>query len=349
MWMDFNGTNFALTSTKCDGGTTDCDLLLHTPGNAYTLIPYLQLGAAGRARCTSSADHLMECTNNAGQGVRWDFTTNSYVTLTDEAGGALNLQLHTSGTFFISGKWRLLAPAVGIMALEDSVAGAGTVIQTDPVTKTCADSGDGNPSTCGGAYTIRSRIIQLVCSDADGCELTLAETNWDNDQVGEITLIGPPANTVTIADSAGVVELVGGVSWVGEANDTLNIAYDGARTTWVETSRTDSKGDISATQSLAAAGAITSTDKYNPVVGSGGAVTLTSTPSIVAGAAGQELCVIGTSDANTITLQDETTLAGTTLELAGDVSMVLGIHDTICLVYYNSHWLEVSRSDNDDD
>ena len=103
------------------------------------------------------------------------------------------------------------------------------------------------------------------------------------------------------------------------------------------------------TQTLAAGDAVAIVNRYAPVAGNGGAVTLTSTPSITAGTAGQEICLIGTSDANTLQIDDESTLAGTTLELAGDVSMILGLHDTICLVYYNSHWIELSRSDNDDD
>jgi hypothetical protein len=106
---------------------------------------------------------------------------------------------------------------------------------------------------------------------------------------------------------------------------------------------------VEATQSLLAATTITSVNKINPVVGNGGAVVITAAPTITAGSPGDELCLVGTSDANTVEVQDETTIAGSLLELDGDVDMVLGLHDTICFVFYNSHWIETGRTDNDDD
>jgi len=94
-----------------------------------------------------------------------------------------------------------------------------------PQTITCADSGDGNHSTCGGAQTITSNVVQLVCSDANGCTLTLAETNFSATASANVTIHGPAANHVDIADSAGVVELAGGAAMATDANDTLTLSY----------------------------------------------------------------------------------------------------------------------------
>ena len=84
------------------------------------------------------------------------------------------------------------------------------------------------------------------------------------------------------------------------------------------------------------------------VQGSGGAVTVTATPSIAAGEAGQLLILVGASDTNTLTLQDESSLASSGLQLAGGANVTLGLYDTLFLVYSNAgnKWCEISRSAN---
>ena len=84
------------------------------------------------------------------------------------------------------------------------------------------------------------------------------------------------------------------------------------------------------------------------VVGNGGAVTLNATTGITAGTInGQILIVVGTSDANTVTLP-----ASGNIYLDGGVACTLGRGDTIMLQYYpsgtgfNAGWRELSRRDN---
>jgi len=104
----------------------------------------------------------------------------------------------------------------------------------------------------------------------------------------------------------------------------------------------------SSDQSLLAATQITVTRGIMRVVGNGGAVTLTGTPTIVVATAGTRVIIQGTSDTNTITLQDESNLAGSKLQLSGDVDFTLGQGDVIELIYDSgdANWLEISRSDN---
>jgi hypothetical protein len=113
---------------------------------------------------------------------------------------------------------------------------AAAALGVYPQTITCADSGDGNHSTCGGAQTISSNVVQLVCSDTDGCTLTLAETNWSATSAGDVTLHGPAANHVDVADSAGVLELGAAGAMAMDAADTLSISYS-PLLYWAETSR----------------------------------------------------------------------------------------------------------------
>lgn len=104
----------------------------------------------------------------------------------------------------------------------------------------------------------------------------------------------------------------------------------------------------SAVQSLLAAGTINPNAAKIRVVGNGAARTLTSTPTISAGAAdGQRLLIKGTDAVNTITLQDEGTLPNTTLEL-GAATRVLALNSQIELSWDSttSKWCEISFSAN---
>ncbi len=73
------------------------------------------------------------------------------------------------------------------------------------------------------------------------------------------------------------------------------------------------------------------------------AVDITANPQIADGEDGTIITIVGTSDTNTLKLDD-----GTGLQLAGGASMTLGIGDTITLTYIASLdlWIEISRSDN---
>lgn len=80
------------------------------------------------------------------------------------------------------------------------------------------------------------------------------------------------------------------------------------------------------------------------VAGSGGAVTVTKTPSITVGTAdGQILRVIGTSNTNTVTLQDQASLASSGLSLNGNW---VGAKDSVLMLHWDatqSLWVEDSR------
>lgn len=104
-----------------------------------------------------------------------------------------------------------------------------------------------------------------------------------------------------------------------------------------------------AVQTLAAANAISATASKVRVAGSGGAVTLTSTPTIAAPAFdGQRLLIMGTDNANTLTLQDESNFAGTKLRLAGGNDVTLGLYDTLELMWDDTtgFWVQVGTSNN---
>ncbi len=74
-----------------------------------------------------------------------------------------------------------------------------------------------------------------------------------------------------------------------------------------------------------------------PVVGSGGAITLASNPSIVAGVDGQVIVIMGTNDTTTLTLTN-----GNGMTLVDNIT--LGNKASITMVYSTTYgWCEVCR------
>lgn len=104
-------------------------------------------------------------------------------------------------------------------------------------TATCADSGDGNP----GAVTITIDegnaiyAVALTVSDADGCNVTIAETNAVDGFVLVITNVSA-ANTATITTAANQYELEQGSPYVMGADDNVTFIYRSSK--WLELGRT---------------------------------------------------------------------------------------------------------------
>lgn len=77
---------------------------------------------------------------------------------------------------------------------------------------------------------------------------------------------------------------------------------------------------------------------YMQVEGSGGAILILADPQITAGKTNDKLTLEGTSDTNTILLED-----GAGLSLMGGQSFTLGLEDKICFRYTGTVWQETSR------
>jgi hypothetical protein len=73
------------------------------------------------------------------------------------------------------------------------------------------------------------------------------------------------------------------------------------------------------------------------------AIDISADPQIADGTDGQIMTIIGSSDANTLKLDD-----GTGLQLAGGASITIGSGDKITLIYIAALdlWIEDGRSDN---
>jgi hypothetical protein len=105
----------------------------------------------------------------------------------------------------------------------------------------------------------------------------------------------------------------------------------------------------SAVQSLLAASPVTPNASKIKVVGNGGPVTLTAVPTITVPALqdGQQLMIVGTDDTNTVTFQNESSLAGSKMKL-GAATRALGAGDVLSLVWDEDMdtWLETGFVNN---
>jgi hypothetical protein len=102
-------------------------------------------------------------------------------------------------------------------------------------------------------------------------------------------------------------------------------------------------------QDVTASGGVSITGDFMQVRGDGSAVTVTATPSIETEAIqGHILVLQGASNSNTLTLQDESSLSGSKLELDGAANVTLGLGDTLVLIYNSTtgKYYQISTCDN---
>jgi hypothetical protein len=263
------------------------------------------------------------------------------MTISPEAAGGITFTTDQSLQPFTF--WNTASNASGILVIKgaDVTAGNGQL--------KCNDETDGNSTdiynSSGNGY-IRTN------GSAPG------ELNLQADIKGDVACFGltntgdtSPGKKFTVHRKA------------AEGNNQIDIYIDDARQATITTDATSllvpaltTNGKLtvgktlcltpSATTFLVTADAITVTAGIMQVSGNGQAITLNSTPEIVAGTAGQIVTLIGTSDANTLTIRDEASIANSGLVLAGDQDFTLGQNDTIGLLYNGSKWVELARSSN---
>lgn len=109
--------------------------------------------------------------------------------------------------------------------------GRGGAFVDVPSTLTVSDSGNGSPAT--STLTPTSSLVKVTCNDADGCDVTLGESDLYDGQ--QVRIVNVSANTVNFADTSGVSEIAGAAA-LGQW-DTISLLYVSDR--WVETGRSN--------------------------------------------------------------------------------------------------------------
>jgi hypothetical protein len=209
--------------------------------------------------------------------------------------------------------------------VADMNAGSPTVIKND-----------GDICTITGNAITFGACTSPTCIDNNGtnCTITGNTIQWgastapkgiDND--GDYSVI-TSNNIDTDGNGTGIVDTSTGSDFANNMVDTAVIGQVIHTPT--------------AIQNITAAGG-TSLETIIRVQGNGGAIDITANPQIAAHVDGKFIIVEGSSDANTVKLDD-----GTGLELAGGVSFTMGKLDVIAFTYNTTEslWVEQYRSDN---
>jgi hypothetical protein len=164
------------------------------------------------------------------------------------------------------------------------------------------------------------------------------------DRNGNLAISGTFVGTVTTANYAtlaGTASVAAYATLAGTASVAAYATLAGTASVAASVIYTPS-----ASLTYLATQAVIATRTIMNVAGTGGAVTLTVTPEIVAGTNGQLLILRGTSDTNTLTFQSYQTAADSGLMLAAGQNFTLGAGDKLTLIYDSTllKWVEAARS-----
>lgn len=89
-----------------------------------------------------------------------------------------------------------------------------------------------------GTVSLGKSYVELTCSNGGGCAVAVSETGAREGET--LWIVNVSANTVTFADSAGVLEMSGGTSFAAGQYQALLLQYIGDR--WVEVARSGGGG-----------------------------------------------------------------------------------------------------------
>ena len=99
-------------------------------------------------------------------------------------------------------------------------------------------------------------------------------------------------------------------------------------------------------QTLTATDTISCRTYVVPIEGKGGAVTLTSTPTIIDGFDGERHILMGMSDTNTVKIQDERELTGSNIKFKWQSGPILAAGRNVTIVFNKAlgYWYEVETT-----
>jgi hypothetical protein len=308
-------------------------------------------GGAGSTGCViaetlSTAGGVIEGTENVlgltihgfSISMKWQGSTGaaSAIRYQPSAAGQLNLHNCAISVDTLSG-----ASGGTIRALD---IGGNTILDVSSVTISAADSAgklaDADVySLYGDGFRHRFRSVRFV---TDASDATI------DAQGGTVEVIGSRTSDVVSAENGGTITFPAGE--IDGTTNEIDVVVDlsaslnrlGLSDTLLVPAQIGYKP--SADQAVATDGALDCNAGSIRIASTGGAVTLSATPSVNDGFADGAICMIqGTSDTNTVTINDNTNV-----QIGGGIAFTFGKGDFLCLKWDSgdSDWYQFCRSDN---
>lgn len=107
----------------------------------------------------------------------------------------------------------------------------GILIQT-PQALAVADNGNGG-TAAAATLTVTGGVVEVTCSDAQGCDITMSETGAKSGQ--SVKIVNISSNVANFADTAGVSELP--IGFAAGQYDSIELLYSTDR--WVQVAKSD--------------------------------------------------------------------------------------------------------------
>ena len=224
----------------------------------------------------------------------------------------------------------LISVTGGFLKLQD------LVVFTNQTT-TIADNASGG-SQATQTITPTNSHTNVTCNDADGCAITMGETNMTQGAFFVITNVG--TNRINFSNTANVTALRGNVEL--KQHNSLLLWYSTSQ--WYEVGRVVS---TRTTQTIAAGNTI-SADSCGGIkaINAGGAVTTDTTNTFSAPSGSSQLSnccmdVVNVDDTDAITLDNNALFKS-----AGGADVVLGAGDTVRVCTDATTWYQIGATGN---
>ncbi|MCE2929078.1 MAG: hypothetical protein LW817_05565 [Candidatus Caenarcaniphilales bacterium] len=339
--FDVDSTNVSIADTNIafDGASTTftgTGTMTITPGSGTNL--NVSLATTGDFAVNTNQLYVDTSATNTGFGMT---APNEKITIEGNLSlreGAAPTATANYGKLFVNSTTSNLVFMDDAGASFDLLAGGGS---SDANTLDTIDSSQFLRSDTSDQFTSGTLTLNTGTTfDVDSTNVSIADNNISFDSGTGVTFTPTAGQNLNIA-----------LSTTGDFAVNTNQLYVDTSTANVSVGKTSTtakfevNGSVawtpSAIQSLSTGSTIAVTNSIINIAGNAGAVDLSSNPQIADGTHGQVIIIKGTSNTNTVTLDD-----GTGFSLNNGLNVVLGNRDTLTLMYDagDDLWIEISRS-----
>lgn len=120
----------------------------------------------------------------------WAFAFTGFTIAFSGAYGAWNSSMSStsSGSLLSAGGWNAIVDNVlDLKSRTDSLSGAVSSLQAQVVSGTAGKYHlEATKATVNSTVPVDMTIVNALCKDGDGCDITIGMRDWDNSQPGNI-------------------------------------------------------------------------------------------------------------------------------------------------------------------